>query len=71
MSKVEMIKFDEDAIYGGVDPYSEEGVSIFKKYCVDNGVHYYGRPRELFNINEAYAQAEAKGCKYLIAEDMS
>lgn len=43
----------------------------FKKYCADNKIFYYARPREDFFMYEAYELAEKAGCVYLLAEDMS
>lgn len=66
-----LVYLDEAGIYGGVDPYSDEGVELYREWLIENGVSSYSRPRESFFMFEAWAQAEEEGNTYLVAEDLS
>ena len=58
-------------VYGDVHPYSKEGFNMFKKWCAENGVTYYGRVKSDFSMAEAYKLAEAEGNSQLIVENLS
>ena len=66
-----LVDQDEAGIYNGIDGYSDEGIALFQAWTAENGITYYGRPREDFFEFEAYEIAEAAGNTYVIMEDMS
>lgn len=43
----------------------------FGEACMRLGVHYYGRPRELFSMREALIECAATSHSVLVVEDMS
>ena len=54
-----------------VAPYSDKGMELFQKWCVDTNTYYYARPSEDFFFSEAMILAQQAGATYLYAEDMS
>jgi len=66
-----LVYLDEAGIYGDVDPYSDEGIELFRAWLVEAGVSSYSRTREDFFMFEAWAQAEEEGNNYLVVEDLS
>lgn len=52
-------------------PRGELVRTAFRKWCADNGVFYYARPREDFSITEAQTLARRFGKSKIYAEDMS
>jgi len=40
-------------------------------WCAKNGSHYYSRGREDFNTYDAVDEAQAKGLKVVVVEDLS
>lgn len=70
--EIEVIEMpDKKEVYGDADPYTEEGFAIFRKWLKDNGVTYYGKPKEDFFMSEAYALAKKEGNTKLIADNLS
>lgn len=60
-----------DEIYQGVDPFSEEGTEVFKAWCADNNVFYYGRPGFQFSKDEGIQLAIDACANAVILEDLS
>ena len=60
-----------DEVLGDVPAYSKEGREIVRTWLNETSTYLYERPRELFSIAEAYRLAKSKGCKRLIANDLS
>lgn len=66
--------FTEDAervIYDGVIPGGQAGLELFKQWCGENNVYYYGRPHEQFQMTEAIEQAQNGGYSGIFLEDLS
>lgn len=42
-----------------------------ESWCSKNNAYYYGRCREEFFIAEAEREAEARGCSWVVVEDLS
>ena len=47
------------------------GGKVLMAWCQEHGVHYYAQPREDFFIGAAVTEAEERGLKYVVVEDMS
>jgi hypothetical protein len=61
----------EEEIYGGLDPYSDEGINRFIAFCKKHNIHCYSRPREQFYKHQAVEQALTNKAEYLVMEDLS
>lgn len=61
---------NEEKVYKGVNPFSAIGIERFKKYCQQNGIYYYGRPKEAFNMHEAIEEALKTKCQTLYLENL-
>ena len=61
----------EQEIYNGVNPYSDEGTLLFKKWLKDNNTTYYAAIKEDFSMIEAYRQADKDNSTKLIIENLS
>ena len=66
-----LLELDEANIYGGADPYSDEGIAKFKAWSDANYVYCYSRTKENFFEFEAYELAEKADASYLIMENLS
>lgn len=65
-------QFRGDAMYEAFNsPNFAATVEAFKKWCAENKVFYYARPREAFNPWEAEELAREAGCTRLLMDDMS
>jgi hypothetical protein len=61
-------------IYGDVNPYSVEGIDLFRAWCADNGVTYVGEGTDSghpFNTKGAFQQCVKDGNHRLMMEDLS
>jgi hypothetical protein len=71
---LKVVKFDDlnmDEIYGGVEPFSDEGFALFKDYVEKNNAYYYGRTDGNFDLFEAFKLAIENGSEMLIIENLS
>jgi hypothetical protein len=71
MEVINICDLDLDSIYGGVDPYSDEGIKLFKQYCLDNDCYFYAYSKECYNLPSAMFKAQARGFSKIIVEDLS
>jgi hypothetical protein len=70
---IEENQFELDAFMGcksGADNWDYNCTKL-KEFCKQHSVHYYARPRETFFMSDAFKEAESKGVKYLLVEDLS
>ncbi|WP_207261088.1 hypothetical protein [Desulfovibrio sp. Huiquan2017] len=61
----------ECVIYGDTSPEGQAGLELFKLWCGENNVYYYGWPHEKFLESEAIEQAQIGGYSDLFWEDLS
>jgi len=66
-----LVYLDEAGIYGDADPYDAASIALFKAWLVENGVSYYGAPKEDFFSFEGIELAEKEGNTYVIMENLS
>jgi len=52
-------------------PTSDAEVAAFRRWCDENDVHYYARPKESYSIFEATDEAHTAGRSKLLLEDLS
>lgn len=51
--------------------FTDRECAAFAKWCRDNSVYYYARPRESFFIWQGYELAQQASCRKILLEDMS
>ncbi len=69
---IKIVELDEQALYGDINPYTDEGIKIFLAYCAENEyLHYYGMPDMDFSVESAIAEAHANNCTHLLLDNLS
>ena len=70
--EIELIDIQElEKAYGDVNPYSEEGFEITKKWLSETNTTLYEAPAEDFSMIAAYRKAREDGNCRLIVNNLS